>query len=218
MPASSDDTSKRKTGNTTMKSLKDSEHLMLSKQLAKALGFRPRQIKENNGFLMVMKWPALKAPKSMVEGLNSSLWFRQWVIFDYRDWSIVSPLAEAKNCFPIKVSELWTVSLLSESITGYTPQEAIARAFLNLDGAMNDKPVAYYMRDNHTFRKLSPDLLAALQEIEEDFDAGWTHGMLNSKHPSSKDLGVVHANGPKEKSKFLANCKEWLMKLYGTKK
>lgn len=50
----------------------------------------------------------------------------------------------------------------------------------------------YYMRDNHTFRGLSDDLEMALSQIEEELDAGWTSGMLCSKHAIEFDS--VHAD------------------------
>jgi hypothetical protein len=43
---------------------------------------------------------------------------------------------------------------------------------------MSDQPDRiFYMRDNHTFTKLSDDVETALKQIGEDFDEGWTCGM-----------------------------------------
>ena len=65
----------------------------------------------------------------------------------------------------------------------------------------------YYMRDNHTFRLLSEDVSTALIEIEQDFNEGWTHGMLCSKR---KNFTIVHANGNKDRLNFFAECKKVL--------
>jgi len=50
----------------------------------------------------------------------------------------------------------------------------------------------YYLRDNHTFRHVSNNVIEALQQIREEFDAGFTSGML-----SSRDVPIdgIHAHG-----------------------
>lgn len=70
----------------------------------------------------------------------------------------------------------------------------------------------YYMRDNHTFKKLSVHLGTAMEEIEAEFDAGYTSGMLCSKRPGFKD---VHAAGTEKKEDFLKDCYAALRPILG---
>ena len=65
----------------------------------------------------------------------------------------------------------------------------------------------YYMRDNHTFRSLPLDVEKALQAVHEEFDAGYTYGMLCSK---LKGVGYLHANGSKRSEEFFMAAREWL--------
>lgn len=65
----------------------------------------------------------------------------------------------------------------------------------------------YYMRDNHTFKQLSADAKTALAEIESEFNAGYTHGMLCSHRPGFKK---IHAQGDETRAKFFAECKKSL--------
>ncbi len=69
----------------------------------------------------------------------------------------------------------------------------------------------WYMRDNHTFKKLSADVSIALIEIEQEFNEGYTYGMLCSKREGFPN---VHASGEKKRLEFFAECKkvfeEWL--------
>ena len=69
----------------------------------------------------------------------------------------------------------------------------------------------WYMRDNHTFKKLSADVSTALIEIEQEFNEGYTYGMLCSKR---KGFPTVHASGDKKRLEFFAECKltleQWL--------
>jgi hypothetical protein len=74
------------------------------------------------------------------------------------------------------------------------------------------EPVAiYFMRDNHTFKKLSANVSNALVEIEQEFNDGWTYGMLCSKR---KGFQSVHASGSAKRLEFFAECKatleQWL--------
>lgn len=76
---------------------------------------------------------------------------------------------------------------------------------------MTDKPDGiFYMRDNHTFTKLSDDVETALKQIEEDFDEGWTCGMLCSKRPGWTH---IHANGKAERESFLKQVRTRLEEL-----
>ena len=77
---------------------------------------------------------------------------------------------------------------------------------------IEQEPVTiWYMRDNHTFKKLSAHVSTALIEIEQEFNEGYTYGMLCSKH---KGFSTVHASGEKKRLEFFAECKktleEWL--------
>ena len=65
----------------------------------------------------------------------------------------------------------------------------------------------YYMRDDHTFKRLSADVDTAIVEIEAEFNAGYTYGMLCSKRPGFKN---VHAHGNENRFKFFAECKQAL--------
>lgn len=68
----------------------------------------------------------------------------------------------------------------------------------------------YYMRDNHTFRRLSDNPTAALAEVMEEFDAGWSHGMLCTKRPGEAGTLHVHGGGPGRKFEFEADAAAWL--------
>ena len=67
----------------------------------------------------------------------------------------------------------------------------------------------YYMRDNHTFKKLSEDVSAALIEIEHEFNEGYTYGSLCSKRDG---FPMVNASGSKNRMAFFAECKSVLEK------
>ena len=66
----------------------------------------------------------------------------------------------------------------------------------------------YYMRDNHTFRRLPDDISEAICVLKAEFAEGHTCGMLCSKHPSVK--GVVHAHGKAEWDDFELRARQWL--------
>jgi hypothetical protein len=77
-----------------------------------------------------------------------------------------------------------------------------------------DHAPIYYMRDNHTFKKLSTDVSTALVEIENEFNDGWIYGMLCSKQ---EGFPTIHANGDRDRLRFFAECKSVLEKTYGIK-
>lgn len=60
----------------------------------------------------------------------------------------------------------------------------------------------YYMRDNHTFRKLTGSVIDMLEQIKEEFDDGYTHGMLCSHTKQS----CVHLAGELK----VDECTIWL--------
>lgn len=70
----------------------------------------------------------------------------------------------------------------------------------------SDAPI-YFMRDDHSFRRLSEDVSTALTEIEQEFNSGWSYGSLCSNR---KGFQMVHAHGPKSRLEFFAECKKAL--------
>ena len=66
----------------------------------------------------------------------------------------------------------------------------------------------YYMRDNHTFKRLSNDVDTAITEIEAELDAGWTSGMLCSKR---KGFSSLHANYRRPREEFISDCRDALL-------
>lgn len=64
------------------------------------------------------------------------------------------------------------------------------------------RPV-YYMRDNHTFKRLSDDVGTAIAEIVAELDAGFTSGMLCSKRPGFVNIGT---NYQQPREEFLSAC------------
>lgn len=66
----------------------------------------------------------------------------------------------------------------------------------------------YYMRDNHTFKRLSDDVDTAITEIEAELDAGWTSGMLCSKR---KGFSSLHANFRRPREEFISDCRDALL-------
>ena len=76
---------------------------------------------------------------------------------------------------------------------------------------MNEyRAVVYYMRDNHTFRKLDVNNInSSLEMIAEEYADGYQHGLLCSKHPcaprsigANKDIGVFKIEARKWFEKF----------------
>lgn len=66
----------------------------------------------------------------------------------------------------------------------------------------------YYMRDNHTFKRLSDDVDTAITEIEVELDAGWTSGMLCSKR---KGFSSLHANSRRPREEFISDCRDAML-------
>lgn len=66
----------------------------------------------------------------------------------------------------------------------------------------------YYMRDNHTFKRLSDDVDTAIKEIETELDDGWSSGMLCSKRGGFSSL---HANSRRPREEFLSDCRDALL-------
>ena len=103
---------------------------------------------------------------------------------------------------------------------GAAPEGYLGKVTLLIDGEYVDyvkvqpkqqaepAPI-YYMRDNHTFKKLSADVSTALVEIETEFNAGYTYGSLCSKR---KGFPMVHAGGSEHRRVFFLECKAVLEK------
>ena len=66
----------------------------------------------------------------------------------------------------------------------------------------------YYMRDNHTFLPLPFNVDEAIRLIKEEFEKGYTYGMLCSKDPNI--YSMVHANGKERLNQFLVEATAWL--------
>lgn len=65
----------------------------------------------------------------------------------------------------------------------------------------------YYMRDNHTFKKLSKVVSVAMGELEYELESGASSGMLCSKRP-----GFVNIHAREDKANFLIECKRVLIR------
>ncbi len=58
-----------------------------------------------------------------------------WRIFDYKEWSVIGPIAERYDCFPYLDSmHKWDVMNLERYYSEDTPQKAIALAVIASQG------------------------------------------------------------------------------------
>lgn len=71
----------------------------------------------------------------------------------------------------------------------------------------------WYMRDNHTFRRMSPNIELSLLALREEFDEGYTCGMLCTKGGPMYGT-YVHAHGKSKWEEFAASAREWLPKAF----
>ena len=57
---------------------------------------------------------------------------KEWVDFDYRDWSVIGPIAEKYDCFPIHLRDVWNSRFMwrGTGVIADTPQKAIALAVI----------------------------------------------------------------------------------------
>jgi len=104
-------------------------HLELSEKLALAIGWRQDQIR-------IYPTGTLYCPCATDTTVG--------IVFDYRNWAVIGPIATRYNCFPINASEQWQVEYITkitdkngsvrfnEIAFGQTPQEAIAKAVLRI--------------------------------------------------------------------------------------
>lgn len=67
----------------------------------------------------------------------------------------------------------------------------------------------YYMRDNHTFKRLHPVPTIAVMQVAREFDDGWTHGALLCREQNVE----VHAQGAKGRGRFISECATVLAEL-----
>lgn len=67
----------------------------------------------------------------------------------------------------------------------------------------------YYVRDNHTFKRLHPAPKIAVMQVEREFDEGWTYGTLLCREQNVE----VHAHGEKDRERFIAECAKALTEL-----
>jgi hypothetical protein len=77
---------------------------------------------------------------------------------------------------------------------------------------MSDEVRLYYMRDNHTFKRLTGHVDEMMAQCMADFDDGFSGGMLCTK--SIPDMGTVHAHGPSERDQFMTAARKWLTAAY----
>lgn len=68
--------------------------------------------------------------------------------------------------------------------------------------------VVWYMRDNHTFRRLPPEIELAVAILRDEFNAGETYGMLCTKQGPMSGK-VEHAG--KDWNAFEPRARRWLI-------
>lgn len=133
---------------------------------------------------------------------------------DYRELQVQHDQLQSKykSAMDVLREAAWQVSQ-------YAPGSAnlLKRIDALLDGQVLDHPeqplamvlnLIYYMRDNHTFKRLSDDVETAIGEIVAELDAGFTSGMLCSKRPGFVNIGTNYRQ-PREE--FLSACREALL-------
>ena len=78
------------------------------------------------------------------------------------------------------------------------------------DGVVEQEvPKIWYMRDNHTFRQLPENVDAALRDIEEELDAGYTSGMLCTKRKGANPRHL-HFSYTTPREEMLQRASMWL--------
>ncbi len=70
-----------------------------------------------------------------------------------------------------------------------------------ITGVIEENP-PYYMRDNHTFRKLTGSIDSMIEQINDEIADGYAYGMLCTHHKKE----VVHMNGSLKEQE----AREWL--------
>lgn len=74
-------------------------------------------------------------------------------------------------------------------------------------GVAATEPPIWYMRDNHTFRRLPADVVQALDAMREEFADGYTHGMLCSRMTGCAP--PIHGHGVWDE--FAERARTWLI-------
>jgi len=91
----------------------------ISKALALAIGHKPRDV----GWHSDMREIVVRRENSSNKD--------NWRVFDYRDWSVIGPIAERYDMFPhLNSSGKWSVWTKHHDISADTPQKAIALAVI----------------------------------------------------------------------------------------
>ena len=108
-------------------------------------------------------------------------------------------ISVTKNSPKVKVAEFTYRDYLK--FFGFDPDRLVSFEHELLYGHIEDRPV-YYMRDNHTFKELTGSIDNMLSQIKEEFDDGYTHGMLCSHTKKS----CVHLAGELK----VDECTIWL--------
>ena len=75
---------------------------------------------------------------------------------------------------------------------------------------MSELEPIYYMRDNHTFKRLSESVLPALNEMKKCWDDGYTSGLLSTSRPGAPK--GLHATG-KSWRQFSLEARTWYAEL-----
>jgi hypothetical protein len=135
----------------------------------------------------------LAAESAMREPIDKSQWWYKelegfWGNTDYKVTLDTRRAARValNNCFPASVSEAERVEPVKE--------DAI-----------------WYMRDNHTFKRLNEDVPTALIQLETELNEGNIYGMLCSKR---KGFENIHNHGTKDRVRFLSACEARLKSIY----
>ena len=94
--------------------------LEISKALALAIGWKPEQLQDRKKYML--------APRS-IDAMD--FWHR----FDYRDWSVIGPIAERYDVFVYKLiigekRGYWNAVSRGKDTIADTPQKAIALAVI----------------------------------------------------------------------------------------
>ena len=76
----------------------------------------------------------------------------------------------------------------------------------------DEQPPIYYMRDNHTYKRLTEDVEIAMNEIAADFKQGYDYGMLCSKREGFTNIS---SNGSRTQFEFFNECRKVLTKEFG---
>lgn len=75
-----------------------------------------------------------------------------------------------------------------------------------------EQPPIYYMRDNHTFKRLTENVEIAMNEIAAEFKQGYDYGMLCSKR---EGFTSISSNGGRTQFEFFNECRRVLTKEFG---